>query len=83
MYEDQEKSASKIGSLEASGPVSILAIKTVHNLISQLEDRLSPVLKPHNSAKELSKPEDSKSNLMQELGYLSSHLDSILDRLHL
>lgn len=83
MQEDQRGSVSKIGNVPMDVPVSILAIKTVHNLINQLEDRLSPVLKPHNSVEELANSEDSKSNLMQELGYLSSHLDSILDRLHL
>lgn len=67
---------------EVSQPQSLKATKVLHNLINQLEDKLIPVLRPTNTAKETATPEPVKSELMQELGYLQNRLNSLLERLH-
>ena len=67
---------------EVMQPQSLTATSELHHIIGQLEDRLSPVLRPSNTLKEVGKAEQEKSELMQELGYLKNRLNYLLERLH-
>lgn len=80
MYEDQKTGVSE---QVMETPVSSTATEKIDRLLSQLESKLVNVLKPDNTAKEVSSsPEQSKSNLMSDLGYIQNRLNSILERLH-
>ena len=67
---------------EVTQSQSLKAVGVVHNLINQLEDKLLPVLRPSIGAKETATPEPVQSELMQELAYLQSRLNALLERLH-
>ena len=63
-------------------PHSLAKLEMLHGLINRLEDKLSPVLRPLSAAKEAAVPSEIKSEVMQELGYLENHLNSLIERLH-
>ena len=81
MYPDENRDEAK--PVEAPQSQSLKATKVLHSLVTQLEDRLAPVLRPANGTKETANPEPVKSELMQELAYLQNHLNFIIERLHI
>lgn len=80
MQPDEDRYEGAKTAVEA--PKSLQAIKILHGLINQLEERLKPVLRPTLPQAAGTNPEVPKSELMQELVYMENHLNSIIDRLH-
>ena len=77
MYPDNTTSEMEV----KSQAQSLMETQAIHTLVTQLEEKLRPVLRPNNL--EDAVPEQVKSELMQELGYVQNRLKSILERLHL
>lgn len=80
MYNDVEEKAYA-ETKSSSEPESMRAVSKLHALLEELEHKLSPVLKISQNIKE-AKPEELKSSLMSELGYLQNRIKDILERLH-
>lgn len=67
-------------------PESLQKFKLLSSLISRLQSRLSPVLRPDNELKNVAgttSPPQSKSDLMYGFEELEIKLQTILNRLHL
>jgi len=78
MYPDQDRAEAAT----KAEPQSLMEAQAIHQLLTRLEDKLRPVLRPSGLEKATATPETVKSELMQELGYFQNRLNDLLGRLH-
>ena len=74
------QSANGVGQTPTMQPESGILLEKIHNLIGELENKLSPVLRQSTQSKTEKVPLPS-SALMTELDNVTMRLLSILDRL--
>ena len=67
---------------EVPQPQSLMESQAIHQLLTRLEEKLRPVLRPSGADKAAATAEPVKSELMQELGYVQNRLNDLLNRLH-